>query len=337
MPILQTQVVDVLKTIYVPKLKKLLLSVGSIDSVEVNEGKVNIALRLPPLEEEVIAELKEVIEKRLLQIGAETVECEITFKERPNIKHIIAIGSGKGGVGKSTVTTNLAVSLAQSGFRVGLLDADVYGPNIPKMFGVENELPKVSEKKKMIPIEKYGVKLISIGFLLEDSSTPVIWRGPLVSKAIEQLYEDVEWGELDFLLVDLPPSTGDIAITVAQTLPTHYGIIVTTPQDVSVLDASKALNMFKQMNIEVLGVIENMAYFICPHCGAKTEIFGAGGGEKLSFASSVPFLGQIPLEVQVREGGDAGVPTLFLEGNSEVRSAFEAIAKKMVKMLNESV
>ncbi|MFU2157662.1 Mrp/NBP35 family ATP-binding protein [Caldisericum sp. AR60] len=333
MPILQTQVIDVLKTTYVPKLKKLLLNIGSIDGVEVVGKKVNIALRLNPLDEETLQQLKDIISKRLTQLGAEVVEFEITFKEQPKIKYIIAIGSGKGGVGKSTVTTNLAVALANLGYKVGIMDADIYGPNIPKMFGVEQELPKVTQDRKMIPVEKFGVKLISIGFLLEDPSTPVIWRGPLATKALEQLYEDVEWGELDFLLIDLPPGTGDVALTIAQTIPTHYGIIVTTPQSVSVLDASKALVMFKQMNMEVLGVIENMSYFRCPHCGTKTEIFGAGGGRKLAESQGVPFLGSVPLEVQVREGGDEGIPSFFVEGNSEVREAFTKISNEILNIL----
>lgn len=332
MPIIQTQVIDVLKTTFVPSLKKLLLNVGSIDSVEVIGNKVNITLRLPKLDDSIIEELKSVITKRVMQLGAEVVDIDIVFKRMPNIKNIIAIGSGKGGVGKSTVTTNLAVSLGQLGYRVGVLDADVYGPNIPKMFGVDT-LPKVNEENKLIPIEKFGVKLISVGLLLESSDTPVIWRGPLVTKALEQLYEDVEWGELDFLLIDLPPGTGDVALTIAQSLPTKYAVIVTTPQEVSLLDASKALNMFKKMNIKILGVIENMSYFVCPHCGAKTEIFGSGGGEKLAKDGNVSFLGKVPLETQVREGGDLGVPSLFLEGNSEVKLAFQEISKKLIEQL----
>jgi len=335
MPILQTQVIDVVKTTYVPKLKKLLLNVGSLDGVEIIGNKVNISLRLTPLDDDVIEELKSTLEKRVKQLGAEEVDIEIIFKSVPKIKHIIAVASGKGGVGKSTVTTNLAVSLAQLGYKVGVLDADVYGPNIPKMFGIENELPKVTEERKMIPIEKYGVKVISIGLLLEDQSTPVIWRGPIVTKALEQLYEDVEWGKLDFLLLDLPPGTGDVALTIAQSLPTKYGIIVTTPQEVSILDASKALNMFKQMNIQVLGVIENMSYFVCPHCGAKTEIFGSGGGEALANAANVPLLGKVPLEVQVRQGGDKGIPSLFLKENTEVKKAFLEIANKLVSSINQ--
>lgn len=332
MPIIQTQVIDVLKTTFVPSLKKLLLNVGSIDSVEVIGNKVNITLRLPKLDDSIIEELKSVITKRVMQLGAEVVDIDIVFKRMPNIKNIIAIASGKGGVGKSTVTTNLAVSLGQLGYRIGVLDADVYGPNIPKMFGVDT-LPKVNEENKLIPIEKFGVKLISVGLLLESSDTPVIWRGPLVTKALEQLYEDVEWGELDFLLIDLPPGTGDVALTIAQSLPTKYAVIVTTPQEVSLLDASKALNMFKKMNIKILGVIENMSYFVCPHCGAKTEIFGSGGGEKLAKEGNVSFLGKVPLETQVREGGDLGVPSLFLEGNSEVKLAFQEISKKLIEQL----
>ena len=199
------------------------------------------------------------------------------------------------------------------------------------MFGI-TEHPTVNEEKRLIPIEKYGVKVMSLGFLLENRSTPVIWRGPLVTKAIEQLYNDVEWGELDYLLIDLPPGTGDAALTVTQSLPLKYGLIVTTPQDVAIADASKALVMFKQMKTPVLGVIENMSYFICPHCGEKSEIFGHGGGEKMSLENGVPFLGKVPLEMKVREGGDRGVPAAASEEKTETKDAFLKIAKKVMEV-----
>lgn len=334
MPITESQVLNVLETTYVPGVKKLLLSLGRVDNIEVLENSVNISLRLTPIDGENVTKLKEVLTNRLARLGASDVNIEIIFKTTPKIKHIIAIGSGKGGVGKSTVTTNLAVSLAQKGFKVGLMDADIYGPNIPEMFGIAKNLPEVNSENKIIPVEKYGVKIMSIGFLLENNSTPVIWRGPLITRAIEQFYEDVDWGELDFLLVDLPPETGDVALTVAQSIPTEYGIIVTTPQSVSIIDASKALNMFKQMNIKVLGIIENMAYFKCPHCGNITEIFSSGGGEKLAKEAGSVLLGKIPLEVEVRESGDAGVPSIFLEGNSDVKTAFLDITDKLINLTN---
>lgn len=334
MPITESQVLNVLETTYVPGVKKLLLSLGRVENIEVVENSVNISLRLTPLDGENVTKLKEVLTNRLTRLGASDVNIEIIFKTMPKIKHIIAIGSGKGGVGKSTVTTNLAVSLAQKGFKVGLMDADIYGPNIPEMFGIAKILPEVNSDNKIIPVEKYGIKIMSIGFLLENNSTPVIWRGPLITRAIEQFYEDVDWGELDFLLVDLPPETGDVALTVAQSIPTEYGIIVTTPQSVSIIDASKALNMFKQMNIKVLGIIENMAYFKCPHCGNITEIFSSGGGEKLAKEAGSVLLGKIPLEVEVRESGDAGVPSIFLEGNSDVKTAFLDITDKLINLTN---
>ena len=257
----QTKVVDVLKSLFVPGLKKLLLSIGSLNEVRVNEGNVYINISLPEIPEEDANRLKEIITNKVKELGAESVDVKITFRKKQDIKYIIAIASGKGGVGKSTVSTNLAVALARLGKKVGIMDADIHGPDIPMMFGI-NERPMVNNEKRIIPIEKYGVKVISIGSLLDSDSTPVIWRGPLITKIIEQFYNDVEWGVLDFLIIDLPPGTGDASLTISQSLPTKYGIIVTTPQDVSVLDASKALSMFKQTNIEVIGVVENMSYFV---------------------------------------------------------------------------
>ncbi len=333
MPVLQTKVIDVLKTIFVPNEKKMLLTLASLNEAKVEGDNVYISLMVPILPDDTLSALKTLIEKKVKDLEATNVQVEFTFKRGQNIKYIIAIGSGKGGVGKSTVTTNLAVSLSNQGKKVGLLDADIYGPNIPMMFGV-NELPKVNEERRMIPIEKYRVKIMSLGFLLESSSTPVIWRGPLVTKALEQFYNDVEWGELDFLLIDLPPETGDVSLTIAQSIPTKYGIIVTTPQDVSVLDASKALAMFKKMNIDVVGVIENMSYFVCPKSGEEVDIFGKGGGEKLAMEFNVHLLGKVPMEVQVREGGDNGLPAVLLDNTSKSKLAFEEIAKNVIQFLD---
>jgi ATP-binding protein involved in chromosome partitioning len=328
----QTKVVDVLKSLFVPGLKKLLLSVGSLNEVKVNEGNVYINISLPEIPDEDASRLKEIITNKVKELGAESVDVEIAFRKRQDIKYIIAIASGKGGVGKSTVSTNLAVALAQLGKRVGIMDADIHGPDIPMMFGI-NERPMVNSEKRIIPIEKYGVKVISIGFLLNSDSTPVIWRGPLIAKVIEQFYNDVEWGVLDFLIIDLPPGTGDASLTISQSLPTKYGIIVTTPQDVSVLDASKALSMFKQTNIEVIGVVENMSYFVCPSTGEKFEIFGSGGGERMQSEFGVKLLGKVPVEAKVREGGDTGMPIVLIEENTETKKEFASIAKEVLESL----
>jgi ATP-binding protein involved in chromosome partitioning len=328
----QTKVVDVLKSLFVPGLKKLLLSVGNLNEVKVNEGNVYINISLPEIPEEDANRLKEIITNKVKELGAESVDVEIAFRKRQDIKYIIAIASGKGGVGKSTVSTNLAVALAQLGKKVGLMDADIHGPDIPMMFGI-NERPMVNSEKRIIPIEKYGVKVISIGFLLDSDSTPVIWRGPLITKVIEQFYNDVEWGVLDFLIIDLPPGTGDASLTISQSLPTKYGIIVTTPQDVSVLDASKALSMFKQTNIEVIGVVENMSYFVCPSTGEKFEIFGSGGGERMQSEFGVKLLGKVPIEAKVREGGDTGMPIVLIEENTETKKEFASIAKEVLESL----
>jgi len=330
MQLQQTQVINILKATFIPGLKKLLLSVGKVQKIDVREDEVLISIMIPKIPDKDVNTLKDTITKRLKDIGAKKVELTVSFKTEQKIKDIIAIASGKGGVGKSTASTNIAIALAKSGKKVGVLDADIHGPNLPIMFGI-HEKPFVNENKRIIPLERYGVKVISLGFLTESPSIPIIWRGPLVTKAIEQLYNDVEWGELDYLLVDLPPETGDAALTVMQSLPLKYGIIVTTPQDVSIADASKALKMFKKMNIPVLGVIENMSYFICPKCGEKTEIFGHGGGEKISLENEVPFLGKIPLETKVRESGDNGMPTVALSEETETKRIFMEIAKKIIK------
>jgi len=328
----QTKVVDVLKSLFVPGLKKLLLSIGSLNEVRVNEGNVYINISLPKIPEEDANRLKEIITNKVKELGAESVDVKITFRKKQDIKYIIAIASGKGGVGKSTVSTNLAVALARLGKKVGIMDADIHGPDIPMMFGI-NERPMVNNEKRIIPIEKYGVKVISIGSLLDSDSTPVIWRGPLITKIIEQFYNDVEWGVLDFLIIDLPPGTGDASLTISQSLPTKYGIIVTTPQDVSVLDASKALSMFKQTNIEVIGVVENMSYFVCPSTGEKFEIFGSGGGERMQSEFGVKLLGKVPIEAKVREGGDTGMPMVLIEENTETKKEFVSIAKEVLESL----
>jgi len=250
----------------------------------------------------------------------------------PGVKHIIAVSSGKGGVGKSTVTVNLAVALKQEGYAVGVMDADIYGPNIPMMIGVTKE--PVKEGEKITPAEGQGVKVISMGFFVPED-TPVVWRGPMVHSAIQQFFRDVVWGELDYLLIDLPPGTGDVPLTLSQLVPLTGAITVTTPQDVALSDVRKGMTMFKKVNVPLLGVIENMSHFVCGHCGERTEIFSHGGGEQAAKKFEIPFLGRIPLDPAIREGGDQGTPIVVKDPKSPQTQAFIQIARTLVEQIEQ--
>jgi ATP-binding protein involved in chromosome partitioning len=258
----------------------------------------------------------------------------------PGVKHTIAVASGKGGVGKSTVAVNLAVALVKEGFKVGLIDADIYGPSIPMMLGI-NEKPKVMKmetKSMLIPILKYGLKLMSIGFLVDEADA-IVWRGPMASSALKQFITDVLWGELDYLIYDMPPGTGDIQLTLVQTIPLSGAVIVTTPQDISLADARKGANMFTKVNVPVLGIIENMSYYINPD-GSKEYIFGKGGGERLSKELGIHFLGDISLNTNVRIAGDEGKPIVLKEPESEQSKQFIAVARNLdsnLKKLGDDV
>lgn len=264
-------------------------------------------------------------------IGSNSTKNELL----PKVKNTIAIASGKGGVGKSTVAVNLAVALAKAGASVGLLDADIYGPSIPLMLGI-NERPKIyksAETMKMLPLENFGIKIMSIGFLV-DNTAPVIWRGPMASGALKQFVTDVDWDELDYLIFDMPPGTGDIQLTLCQTIPLTGAVIVTTPQEVSLSDARKALNMFTRVNVPLLGVVENMSYFIAPDTGNVYDIFGTGGGEKLASETSTPFLGKIPIDPRIRVGGDKGIPIVFDLPDSNEAKIISQIAKNLAEQVN---
>jgi len=243
------------------------------------------------------------------------------------IKHLIAVGSGKGGVGKSTVAVNLAVALTKLGYKVGLLDADIYGPSVPTMLGIKNQRVEVDNFQRIIPVEKYGMKVMSIGFLLPSEDTPLIWRGPMLMKALTQFLFDVKWGSLDFLVLDLPPGTGDVQLTLAQTVEMDGAIVVTTPQDVALADVKKAVVMFREVGVPVLGVIENMAYFICPETGNKYYIFGKGRVLGFAQAYNLSVLGSIPIEPEVSETSDTGVPVVESYPESASAKAFLSIAK----------
>jgi ATP-binding protein involved in chromosome partitioning len=246
--------------------------------------------------------------------------------EYPHLGRVIAVSSGKGGVGKSTVATNIAVALAATGARVGLMDADVYGPNVPRMMGVNSPPPVVNEK--IIPLQAHGVKVISLGFLIERDQ-PAIWRGPIVMKIVTQFLRDVAWGELDYFIVDMPPGTGDAQLSLVQATHVHGAIIVTTPQDVSTGDALRGAKMFQRVNVPVLGIVENMSWFECPHCGKPTAIFGTGGGKRLADELELPLLGEIPLDPRVHEGGDRGTPIVVAEPDASAARALRALADRI--------
>ncbi len=250
----------------------------------------------------------------------------------PDVKHVIAISSGKGGVGKSTVAANLAVALAQSGAKVGLMDADIYGPNIPMMMGVPK--PPEQQDGKIKPAESHGVKIISMGFFVPEE-TAVVWRGPMIHTAIQQFFRDVMWGALDYLLVDLPPGTGDAQLTISQLVPLSGAVTVTTPQEVALHDVRKGLMMFQKVNVPLLGIIENMSYFVCGHCGERTEIFSTGGGERAAQKLGIPFLGRIPIDPAIRAGGDSGMPIVVADPASPQAAAFREIAAKLAAQFTE--
>jgi len=255
------------------------------------------------------------------------------LKPLPGISNVIAVASGKGGVGKSTTAANLALALSLEGARIGLLDADIYGPSQPRMMGLQGERPVTRDGRRLEPLEAYGVKVMSIGFLIEEEQ-PMVWRGPMVTQALSQLLSDTNWGELDYLVVDMPPGTGDIQLTLAQRVPVSGAVIVTTPQDIALLDARKGLRMFQKVAIPVLGVIENMSTHVCSACGHEEPIFGAGGGERMAAQYGVALLGQLPLDIRIREETDAGRPTVVADPDGPVGRAYLEAARRTAARLS---
>jgi ATP-binding protein involved in chromosome partitioning len=324
-----------------PELHKDLVTLNMIRDLKIDGGKVafTVVLTTPacPLRSTIEREARQAVEAVPGVSGVEVkFDANVPTDGRSRgllrlpIRNAIAIASGKGGVGKSTVAVNVAVGLARSGARVGLLDADIYGPNIPTMMGVKHLPPGTEEK--LYPAEAYGVKLMSIGFLVR-SDQPLIWRGPMLHSAIRQFLTDVEWGELDYLVVDLPPGTGDAALSLMQSMPLSGGIIVTLPQQVSLEDARRGLEMFRQLNVPVFGVVENMSYLELPD-GTRMDIFGSGGGERLARESQVPFIGAIPMDATVRQGGDSGVPVVISAPDSAVSKALNAVTMEIAAKIS---
>lgn len=314
--ITREQVMQQLRTVNDPELNKDLVSLDMIKDVAIDGGSVRVSVELTtpacPLKEQI----RNDIEQALKNIaGVETVEIEWSAQVRsgrmastqlPGVRNIVAIGAGKGGVGKSTLSVLMAYGLKRCGAKVGLMDADVYGPSIPTMVGVEGSQPKVAGDR-ILPIDAGGVKIMSIGFMV-DRNKPLIWRGPMVHGVIKQFLEQVEWGELDYLVVDLPPGTGDVPLTLAQSIPMTGAIVVCTPQDIALMDATRAVKMYEQLNVGCLGIIENMSYYLCPKCGHRDELFDHGGAKRAAGELGIEFLGEIPLNAGLRTYADAGDP-----------------------------
>lgn len=343
---LESAMWDALKGVKFPGMSRDIVSFGFVHQVTASAGRVVVDLRMATHNPAAGEKVRDEVERTLRALpGVESVQVNMNVTKPPSreesaqkaisqdrslipeVRHVVAVASGKGGVGKSTVAANLAVSLAQLGHRVGLLDSDIYGPSVPTMFGI-NQKPRVVENR-IFPFEKYGLKLMSLGFILE-TDTPVIWRGPMVMRAIEQMLGDVEWGALDYLILDLPPGTGDAQLTVTQRISLAGAVIVTTPQDVALIDARKGLAMFRKVNVPVIGIVENMSTFVCPHCGETTDIFKHGGGRRTAELLSTAFLGAIPLDPQIVLGGDAGVPIAVAEPDGSHAQAFRLVAREVV-------
>jgi ATP-binding protein involved in chromosome partitioning len=326
----ESDVRDRLRQVEDPDLGDDIVSLGLVNAIEFDGDTISVSLALgapySPTETGIADDVRDALADTDYEVDLSAdVDRGLDPEEQvlPGVKNLIAVASGKGGVGKSTVAVNLAAGLAQLGARVGLFDADVYGPNVPRMLSAE-EQPKATQDETLVPPEKYGMKLMSMDFLVGEDD-PVIWRGPMVHKVLTQLWEDVEWGALDYMVVDLPPGTGDTQLSLLQTVPVTGSVIVTTPQDVALDDARKGLRMFGKHETPVLGIVENMSTFKCPDCGGDHAIFGEGGGKALADETDMPFLGDIPLDPAVREGGDAGKP-IVLDPESDTGEAFREFA-----------
>jgi ATP-binding protein involved in chromosome partitioning len=322
---------------------------GAISGVSIRDGKVFVSISVEPGQAKDAEPMRAAAESALRRLpGASGATVVLTAERAPGagpqprqpahpaskgpgqegVKRVVAVSSGKGGVGKSTTAANLAIALARLGLKVGLLDADVFGPSVPKLFALADKPETSEDGKSIIPLEKYGVKLMSIGFLVSPEQA-VVWRGPMVMSAISQLLRDVEWGELDMLVVDMPPGTGDVQLSLAQNAKLSGAIVVSTPQDLALIDARRGIAMFNQVNVPILGVFENMSYFLCPHCGGRSEIFAHGGARTAAKHSGVPFLGEAPLDIAIREGSDEGRPVVAMAPDSPQAAPYLALAEKV--------
>lgn len=346
----EPQVYEVLKTVPYPGYSRDVVAFGMVKGIQVKGRDVEVTLHITTNQQDIATKLRQATEEALGRLpGVGAIQVDVHLKDQvpagapqnknpfanatplPGVQHIVAVASGKGGVGKSTVATNLAVALGMSGLRTGLLDADIYGPSIPLMMGV-NEQPQVDSSNRILPFLNHGIKMQSLGFFLGENS-PVIWRGPMVMKAVQQLLKDTDWGELDVLVIDLPPGTGDVQLTLVQTVPLTGAILVTTPQDLALLDVKKGAEMFKQVHAPLIGIVENMSFFVCPECGKTTEVFRQGGGQKESERLGIPLLGHIPLDPVVCDTGDTGVPLVLSHPDTKSTEELHKIATAVIEIL----
>lgn len=341
MSVSRDQILDAMKKVQVPDFRQDIVALGLVKGLEIDGGKIFVTLEL--VNSPKSDKIRQEVENVLLSVpGVQGVNVNISSGSRPapaqggkaaaGIKNVISIASGKGGVGKSTVSVNLACALAKTGAKVGLMDADVYGPNIPLMMGIAGK-PQ-ADGQRIIPTENYGVKVMSMGFLVPEDQA-VIWRGPMLHGAIQQFLNDVEWGSLDYLIVDLPPGTGDVQLSLSQAVPMTGSVFVTTPQAVSLQDVRRGIAMFQKVRVPILGLIENMSYFICSHCDGRTEIFSHGGGKQAADKLGLRFFGEIPLETAVREGGDTGKPVVVRKPDSEIAKRFMKFAEDVAAAVRE--
>ncbi len=348
MAVTEAEILNVLRGVLDPERRRDIVSLGMVSGLVVKDGNVGFSIEVDPARGQALEPLRQEAERVVQRLSGVTSATVVLTAHRPQapagrseqqrrpaaapgIRSIIAVASGKGGVGKSTTAVNLALGMALEGARVGLLDADVYGPSQPRMMGVKGR-PSTSDGKMLEPMRNYGVKVMSMGFLV-DEETPMIWRGPMVMGAIQQMLREVNWGELDVLVVDMPPGTGDAQLTLAQQVPLAGAVIVSTPQDIALLDARKGLNMFRRVDVPVLGIIENMSYFACPHCGQRSDIFAHGGARKEADRLGVEFLGEIPLDIAIRETSDGGQPIVVSQPANAHAKSYRAIAKRLLAKL----
>ena len=329
---------DALKVVRDPDLNRDIVSLGFIKNLKIDGGRVAFTIELTTPACPVKDQMRDQARAAVMQLpGVASVDVHMSAMVReavgseggrqmiPGVKNVIAVGAGKGGVGKTTVAVNLALALAKCGGKVGIIDGDIYGPNVPIMLGMKTEL--ITDGQKIVPAEKYGLQVISMGFLTKDDA-PIIWRGPMLHGALQQFFRDARWRDLDYLIVDMPPGTGDVALSLSQTVPVAGSIVVTTPQQVSLADTRRAVAMYKKLNIPPIGLIENMSYFACPNCAHESDIFGHGGGERLAEELGIPFLGRLPIYQPIREGSDTGVPLIISEPDSPAAAAFIAAAER---------
>jgi len=331
-------VLNALRAVIDPDLRRDIVSLGFVKDLQTTDGRASFTIELTTPACPVKDQLRDQAIAAVRALGVGEVDVQLTAKVRsasapetgrpplPGVKNVIAVGAGKGGVGKTTVAVNLALSLARCGSKVGILDGDIYGPNVPIMLGISTQLT-TNEQRQIVPAEKYGLQVISIGFLTNDDA-PIIWRGPMLHGAIQQFFKEVAWKDLDYLIIDMPPGTGDVALSLSQTVPVVGAIVVTTPQQVALADSRRAVRMYQKLSIPTLGVVENMSFYACPNCHHESDIFGHGGGEGLATDMGIPFLGRLPIYQPIREGSDVGVPLVVAEPASAAAKAFLTVAER---------